>query len=194
MARAPDQVRQIDPRDVDDDMTQHPRRLLWDGCLNVRDLGGYAAANGRVTRTYSLVRSDNLARLTATGQQVVHETGVSLIVDLRSPYELDLEVNPFALSADTRPFYLNLPLIDEADTEGMVYQTEAVMSYCEDAQLRCDDLRESRGVGETSASTSQQRSRDTAEYVQEAKKWRSEELEPGGAATRLQLATVSKVV
>lgn len=101
-------------------MTQHSRRLFWEGCLNVRDLGGYAAANERITRTSSLIRSDNLARLTTTGERVIRETGVSLIVDLRSPYELNLEVNPFALSADTRPFYLNLPLIDEADTEGMV--------------------------------------------------------------------------
>ena len=102
------------------------RRLLWDGCLNVRELGGYAAANGHFTRTNSLIRSDNLARLTAAGQQAVQDSNVSTIIDLRSPYELDLEANPFALSADVRPFYLNLPLMDEADAEGMALVNSAL--------------------------------------------------------------------
>ena len=95
------------------------RRLFWNGCLNVRELGGYAAANGRFTRTNSLIRSDNLARLTAAGQQAVRETGVSTIIDLRSPYELDLEANPFARCADAGLRYLNLPLLNETDTEAI---------------------------------------------------------------------------
>lgn len=106
-------------------MTQS-RRLLWDGCLNVRNLGGYVAANGSVTRASSVIRSDNLARLTAAGQQSVGETGVSLIVDLRSPYELGLEANPFAkMSVAADPAYLNLPLLDETDTEGIALINKA---------------------------------------------------------------------
>ena len=81
--------------------------------------GGYAAANGRFTRTNSLIRSDNLARLTAAGQQTVQDSNVSTIIDLRSPYELRLEANPFAYATDASPRYLNLPLLNEADTEGM---------------------------------------------------------------------------
>ena len=99
-------------------MTQHPRRLLWDGCLNVRDLGGYIAADGSITRTRSLIRSDNLARLTAAGQQTVRKTGVSTIIDVRSPYELGLEANPFAQMV-VNLSYLNLPLLDETDAEAM---------------------------------------------------------------------------
>ena len=119
MARAPDKIRQINYRNVDDDRTQPSRRLFWEGCLNVRDLGGYAAVDGRVTRSNSLVRADNLARLTNAGQQAVQETGVSAIIDLRSPYELDLEANAFAQSANAKPTYLNLPLMD-SDAESMV--------------------------------------------------------------------------
>lgn len=104
---------------MDDNISRRSRRLLWEGCLNVRDLGGYAAADGRFTRTNSLVRADNLARLTAAGQQAVQNGNVSAIIDLRSPYELGLEANPFARSADAKPFYLNLPLMDETDTESM---------------------------------------------------------------------------
>lgn len=109
-------------------MTQHSRRLLWDGCLNVRDLGGYVAADGRTTRASSLIRSDNLARLTTAGQQTVRETGVSTIIDVRSPYELDLEANPFAQMLIAGPLYLNLPLLDETDAEGMALIDAAPMT------------------------------------------------------------------
>ena len=101
------------------------RHLFWDGCLNVRELGGYAAADGRFTRANSLIRADNLARLNPKGQQAIRESGVSTIIDLRSPYELDLEANPFAYATDASPRYLNLPLMDEADTEGMALVNSA---------------------------------------------------------------------
>lgn len=101
-------------------MAQSSHRLLWDGCSNVRDLGGHAAIDGRVVRTSSLIRSDNLARLTAEGQDAVRAGGVSTIIDVRSPYELDIEANPFARSSSNgSPVYRNLPLMDEADTEGV---------------------------------------------------------------------------
>lgn len=105
-------------------MTQS-RRLLWEGCLNVRDLGGHTAANGSVTRAGSLIRSDNLARLTAAGQRTLRETGVSIIIDVRSPYELALKANPFAQIAAVNPPYLNLPLLNEADAEAITLVNEA---------------------------------------------------------------------
>ena len=36
------------------------RDLIWDGCLNVRDLGGHPTADGRETRFDSVVRADSL--------------------------------------------------------------------------------------------------------------------------------------
>src|SRR6185503_8406085 len=41
------------------------RQLDWDGCFNVRDLGGLRTADGRVVRRGELVRADALERLTA---------------------------------------------------------------------------------------------------------------------------------
>ena len=38
------------------------RILSWDGCTNVRDLGGLRTADGRKTRFGVLVRSDTPAR------------------------------------------------------------------------------------------------------------------------------------
>jgi hypothetical protein len=43
------------------------RHLDWDGCFNVRDLGGLPAAGGRVTRRGAIVRADALDRLTLVG-------------------------------------------------------------------------------------------------------------------------------
>ncbi|HET8788748.1 MAG TPA: tyrosine-protein phosphatase, partial [Actinomycetes bacterium] len=44
------------------------RLLAWEGCLNARDLGGYATADGRETRWGAVVRSDSPAALTAAGR------------------------------------------------------------------------------------------------------------------------------
>lgn len=96
--------------------------------MNVRDLGGYVAADDLITHASSLIRSDNLARLTAAGQQTVRETGVSTIIDVRSPYELGLEANPFAQMSVPDPLYLNLPLLDDADAEGMALINAAPMT------------------------------------------------------------------
>jgi len=40
------------------------RVLAWDGCTNVRDLGGLKTCDGRLTRWGAVVRSDTPARLT----------------------------------------------------------------------------------------------------------------------------------
>ncbi|KDN84497.1 tyrosine-protein phosphatase [Kitasatospora cheerisanensis] len=63
------------------------RRLDWDGCLNVRDLGGLPTRDGRHTRTGAVVRADNLDRLTAEGQNSLLDYGVRTVVDLRDAVE-----------------------------------------------------------------------------------------------------------
>ena len=60
------------------------RYLTWDGCLNVRDLGGLPAARGRVTRWGAVVRSDSPAGLTAAGWAALLGHGIRTIVDLRN--------------------------------------------------------------------------------------------------------------
>jgi protein-tyrosine phosphatase len=62
--------------------------LAWEGCLNVRDLGGLPTEDGRRTREGALVRSDNVRRLTDAGWRSLADHGVSRIVDLRWPEEL----------------------------------------------------------------------------------------------------------
>ncbi|MDP9283700.1 MAG: tyrosine-protein phosphatase [Actinomycetota bacterium] len=62
--------------------------LAWEGCLNVRDLGGLPTEDGRRTRAGRVVRSDNVRRLTDAGWRALADHGVTRIVDLRWPEEL----------------------------------------------------------------------------------------------------------
>ena len=62
--------------------------LVWEGCLNVRDLGGLPTEDGRRTQTGAVVRADNIRKLTDAGWQSLADHGVRRIVDLRWPEEL----------------------------------------------------------------------------------------------------------
>ena len=65
------------------------RRLDWDGCLNVRDLGGHPTEDGGETRMGAVVRADSVRRLTDAGWQSLVEYGIRRIVDLRLASELE---------------------------------------------------------------------------------------------------------
>jgi hypothetical protein len=65
-----------------------PERILrWDGCVNVRDLGGLPLAGGGETAYRAVVRADWLPGLSKAGRQALVDYGVSLIVDLRPDRE-----------------------------------------------------------------------------------------------------------
>jgi len=67
------------------------RHLEWDGCFNVRELGGFPAANGRETRWGEIVRSDSPARLSPRGWAALRRHGIGTIVDLREAEERDAD-------------------------------------------------------------------------------------------------------
>ncbi len=60
------------------------RQLNWDGCQNVRDLGGLRAGNGRKTRWGALVRSGHPSTLTASGWASLYAHGIRTIVSLET--------------------------------------------------------------------------------------------------------------
>ena len=64
------------------------RHLAWDGCLNVRDLGGHPTEDGRATRFGSVVRADSVRQLSEAGWAELVAYGVATIVDLRGGDEL----------------------------------------------------------------------------------------------------------
>jgi protein tyrosine/serine phosphatase len=90
------------------------RLLEWEGCLNARDLGGYATGDGRETRWGAVVRSASLAALSEAGRAAVADYGVRAIVDLRLPAELADDPNPFAEPGDHGIVYTNVSFIDPA--------------------------------------------------------------------------------
>ena len=90
------------------------RRLEWEGCLNARDLGGYATQDGRETRWGTVVRSDCPAALTEAGRAALAGYGIRAIVDLRLPAELAEDPNPFAAPGDHGIAYTNVSFIDPA--------------------------------------------------------------------------------
>jgi protein-tyrosine phosphatase len=93
---------------------QWTRRLAWDACANVRDLGGYPTADGQETRWGAVVRADSLAALTPAGRDALLAYGVRAVVDLRLPAEIAERPNPFAEPGDHGVAYSNVSLIDPA--------------------------------------------------------------------------------
>jgi protein-tyrosine phosphatase len=70
------------------------RALAWDGCCNVRDLGGLPTEDGSETRPGVVVRADDVSLLSPDGWESVSAYGISRIVDLRHedpPYDAPVE-------------------------------------------------------------------------------------------------------
>jgi protein tyrosine/serine phosphatase len=63
------------------------RFLPWDGCVNVRDLGGLPTEHGTTTRTGRVVRADDIGALSASGWRALADYGVRTAIDLRFPQE-----------------------------------------------------------------------------------------------------------
>jgi protein-tyrosine phosphatase len=69
------------------------RVIVWDGCTNVRDLGGLSTCDGRMTRWRAIVRSDNPAKLTTAGWSALYAYGIRTIISLRTYGMVEDELN-----------------------------------------------------------------------------------------------------
>lgn len=67
------------------------RDLVWDGVLNVRDLGGHPIEDGGETTFGRIIRADNIRRLTEKGWRALADYGVRTVVDLRTDEELSAD-------------------------------------------------------------------------------------------------------
>jgi protein-tyrosine phosphatase len=70
---------------------QRSRDLVWDGLLNVRDLGGHPTEDGGETRFGSVVRADSVRQLSDDGWKELVGYGVKTVVDLRANEELEAD-------------------------------------------------------------------------------------------------------
>jgi protein-tyrosine phosphatase len=66
------------------------RALAWDGCFNVRDLGGHRTPDGP-TRFGAVVRADSVRQLSAAGWRSLVDYGITRVLDLRFHEELEAD-------------------------------------------------------------------------------------------------------
>ena len=95
--------------------------LAWEGCINVRDLGGLPTNGGELTRFGRIVRADNVRNLSAAGWDSLVAHGVRRIVDLR--FESELAVDP---EAELPVEVVHVSVLGEWDTEMAARQRAAV--------------------------------------------------------------------
>jgi protein-tyrosine phosphatase len=106
-----------------------PRDLTWDGCVNVRDLGGHPTEDGGETRFGAVVRADSIRQLSDAGWAALVEYGIRTVVDLRfhseleadPPRELPVEVVHISLLGEPEPARWDAPSGDEASLVRTVY-------------------------------------------------------------------------
>lgn len=88
------------------------RDLVWDGCLNVRDLGGLATADGGETRFGSVVRADSVRQLSDDGWRALVDHGVRTVIDLRGDHERE-EDPPAELPVEV----VHIPFMEASEAE-----------------------------------------------------------------------------
>ncbi len=71
------------------------RHLPLGGTYNVRDLGGYATADGGMTRWRRVLRADALHRLDEPGRAHLRDAGLKTVIDLRFDNEVVAGPSPF---------------------------------------------------------------------------------------------------
>jgi protein-tyrosine phosphatase len=105
------------------------RDLLWDGCLNVRDLGGLATLDGGETRRGAVVRADSVRQLSDEGWRALVDHGIGLVVDLRGDHERE-EDPPAELPVEV----VHVPFMEasEAEWEEIAEELEAATAAAPD--------------------------------------------------------------
>jgi hypothetical protein len=91
------------------------RLVALAGACNFRDLGGYLAASGQITRWGRLFRSDALHELTAADMDILQRLGLSGVIDLRTAAELD-RTGPAPMAAGSFR-YLHVSVLPEEGGE-----------------------------------------------------------------------------
>ncbi len=87
---------------------------MLEGCVNFRDLGGYATRDGREIGWRRLFRADGLNRLSEADRSLLAELGLATVIDLRTVDEAEQRGR---FPVDEVPVrYVDLPLTDVLPT------------------------------------------------------------------------------
>ena len=101
------------------------RRIALPGTQNLRDLGGYPAADGNV-RWRTLLRSDALHRLDDAGRAALSGLGLRTVIDLRTDREV--EAAPSALDG-TGAATFHVPLFSDEAISRLPPERAAIYRY-----------------------------------------------------------------
>lgn len=107
---------------------------MFPSLLNARDLGGLPTVDGAVTRPRSLLRSDDLAQLSAEGLAALAGYGIETVLDLRWPEEI---------AATPSPVPRRLPGVRYVSVSLLTDNTAdwgALGGYCAKEQWKCTVL------------------------------------------------------
>jgi protein tyrosine/serine phosphatase len=114
---------------------QRSRDLVWDGLLNVRDLGGHPTEDGGETRFGSIVRADSVRQLSDEGWKELVDYGVKTVVDLRADEELEADP-PAELPVDV----LHVPFIEQNAWPEIESELEAAVKAAPDVATATRDV------------------------------------------------------
>jgi protein-tyrosine phosphatase len=114
-----------------------PRDLVWDGCLNVRELGGLPTAEGEETRRGSIVRADSVHQLSEAGWRALVDHGVRTVIDLRGDHERE-EDPPAELPVEV--VHVPFMVASEADWEEIAEEIEAASAAAPDVPTSTRDV------------------------------------------------------
>ena len=117
-------------------MRPETRDLVWDGCLNVRDLGGLPTADGGETRSGAIVRADSVRLLSDEGWRALVDHGVRTVIDLRGDHERE-EDPPAELPVEV----VHVPFMEASDEEWeeIAEELEAVTAAAPDVATSTRD-------------------------------------------------------
>jgi protein tyrosine/serine phosphatase len=110
------------------------RDLVWDGCLNVRDLGGLPTADAGETRFGSIVRADSVRQLSDEGWQALVDHGVRTVIDLRGDHERE----------DDPPAELPIEVVHVPFMEASVQEWDEIAEELERVNATADDVAATR--------------------------------------------------
>jgi protein-tyrosine phosphatase len=113
------------------------RELVWDGCLNVRDLGGHRTVDGGETNFGAIVRADSVSQLSEAGWEALTAYGVRTVLDLRGEHERD-DDPPGDLPVEV----LHVPFVEarEAEGEEIAEEIEAAAAAAPDVTTSTRDV------------------------------------------------------
>jgi protein-tyrosine phosphatase len=114
-----------------------PRDLVWDGCLNVRELGGLPTRDGGETRFGALVRADSVRQLSDAGWQALVDHGIRTVIDLRGDHER-AEDPPAQVPVDV----VHVPFLEagEAEWEAIGRELDAAVAAAPDVATATRDV------------------------------------------------------